>query len=66
MDVADDETGKETCGGEGIMPIVKVVIEEDGKVRSNLHFGKISKEEADELAQAINRKLHAFQDRSYT
>lgn len=64
--MADDEESEETCGGEGIMPIVRVVIEEDGNVRSNLHFGKISKEEADELAQIINRKLQAFQTRSYT
>lgn len=46
------------------MPIVQVIINENGEVRSNLHFGNLSKEEADELAQAINRKLQAFQTRS--
>ena len=45
------------------MPIVQVVINEDGEVRSNLHFGMLNKEEANELAQTINRKLKTFQDR---
>jgi hypothetical protein len=45
------------------MPIVQVIINEDGDVRSNLHFGMLSKEESDELAMIINRKLKAFQER---
>lgn len=48
------------------MPIVQVIINENGEVRSNLHFGNLTKEEADELAQTINRKLKAFQERSHT
>lgn len=43
------------------MPIVRVVINEDGEVRSSLHFGMLTKEEADDLAQTINRKLRARQ-----
>jgi hypothetical protein len=46
------------------MPIVRVIIEEDGTVRSNLHFGKLSQEEADDLARAINAKLKEYQQKS--
>lgn len=48
------------------MPIVRVVIEENGVVRSNLHFGKLTKEEADDLSKSVNAKLKEYQTRSHS
>lgn len=46
------------------MPIVRIIIEVDGKVSSNLHFGNRTQAESQELHDDLKTKLNKFQRRS--
>jgi hypothetical protein len=46
------------------MPIVRVIVCEDGKLCSNPHFGQRTREEADDLRETINAKLREYQRRN--
>jgi hypothetical protein len=48
------------------MPIVQVIINEEGKMRTNLHFGQLSTEEYADLRTTIATKLQEYQQKRRT
>lgn len=43
------------------MPIVQVIINEDGKMRTNLHFRQLSADEYADLRTTVASKLQEYQ-----
>jgi len=46
------------------MPIIRIILEKDGKVSANLHFGALTEMESQELHDDLKAKLREFQRRS--
>jgi len=46
------------------MPIVRVIIEVDGKVSANYHFGMLNDQESQELNADLKAKLKKIQERN--
>lgn len=42
------------------MPIVQLIINEDGKMRTNLHFGQLSAEDYADLRTTVSAKLREY------